>query len=72
MPRCTNCNYKWNAKDIIALGFSKKGKDCPNCGDRQYISAESQRLLTLGWLSLLFVPFIISKIKLSGKDESLW
>ncbi|QDY45154.1 hypothetical protein HF394_05265 [Planococcus glaciei] len=72
MPRCTNCNYKWNVKDIIALGFSKKGKDCPNCGDRQYISAESQRLLTLGWLSLIFVPFIISKIKLSGKDEPLW
>lgn len=72
MPRCTNCNYKWNLKDIIALGFTKKGKDCPNCGDRQYISAESQRLLTLGWLSLIFVPFIISKIKLSGKDEHLW
>ncbi|PIC57970.1 hypothetical protein CSV80_06595 [Sporosarcina sp. P12(2017)] len=71
MPPCTNCNYKWNTKDIIALGFSKKGKDCPNCGDRQYISAQSQRLLTLGWLSLIFVPFIISKFKLSEKDDSL-
>ena len=72
MPCCTNCNDKWKVKDVVALGFSKNGKDCPNCGQRQYLSAETQRLFTLGYLSLLFVPFLFSKIKLSGKDKPLW
>lgn len=72
MARCANCNYKWKVKDVLALGFSKKGKECPNCGHRQYLSAETQRLFTLGYLSLIIVPFIFSKIKLSGKDKPLW
>lgn len=72
MAKCTNCNFKWKAKDILFLGFSKKGRACPDCGHKQYISSESQRLLTLGWLSIIFVPFLFYRIKLSGKDESLW
>lgn len=32
MPHCTNCNYKWKAEEVLILGFSKSGKDCPNCG----------------------------------------
>ncbi|MFD2210178.1 TIGR04104 family putative zinc finger protein [Virgibacillus halophilus] len=72
MPRCTNCNYKWKVKEVLSLGFSKNGKDCPNCGHRQYISPKTQRLFTLGYLSLIFVPFIIFRIKLSDKDEPLW
>jgi len=72
VPRCTNCNYKWSLKEILKLVFSKKGKDCPNCGDKQYISAESQGLFTLGYLSLIFVPFLLFKIKLSNKDEPMW
>ena len=72
MPRCTSCNYNWNLKQIVTLGFSKKGKNCPNCGDTQYISAETQRLFTLGYLSLLVVPFLLFKIKLSNNDEPMW
>ncbi|ADC52332.1 hypothetical protein BpOF4_21684 (plasmid) [Alkalihalophilus pseudofirmus OF4] len=39
MAKCTKCNYKWKAKENWSLGFSKKGKDCSNCGHKQYISA---------------------------------
>lgn len=72
MPRCTNCDYKWKAKDVLAIGFSKHGKSCSNCGKKQYISMETQKLLTLGWLSLIFVPFILFRIKLSDKEENLF
>lgn len=72
VPRCTNCNYKWKAKDIFLLGFSKNGKKCTNCGHKQYISAETQRWFTLGYLSLIFIPFLLFRIKLSDKDEPLW
>lgn len=71
MVKCTNCNYKWKAKDVRAVGFSKNGKECPNCGEKQYISSKTKRMFTLGWLSLVFIiifPFII---KLSSKDEPL-
>lgn len=69
MPRCTNCKYKWKVKEVLSLGFSNNGKDCPNCGQRQYISLRTQKLLTLGYLSLIFVPFLIFRIKLSDKDK---
>lgn len=69
-PRCTNCHYKWRIKEVLALGFSRNGKDCSNCGQKQFISAETQSLLTLGYLSLVFVPFILFWIKLSDHDEN--
>lgn len=71
MTRCTNCNYKWKVKEVLSLGFSKVGKDCPNCGHKQYISTGTQRLFTLGYLSLIFVPFLLFRINLSDKDEPL-
>ncbi|MFS0781057.1 hypothetical protein [Bacillus sp. 1P06AnD] len=72
MATCTHCTHKWKPKEIWALGFSKKGKCCPYCGTRQYISGGTQGLLTLGFISLLFIllfPFII---QLSEKEEPLW
>lgn len=72
MARCTNCNYKWNSKEIWSLGFSKKGKDCPKCGVKQYISSQTQRTFTLGYLSLIFIVIFPFIIKLSDQDEPLW
>lgn len=72
MAKCTKCNYKWKVKEIWSLGFSKKGKDCSNCGHKQYISAKTQRIFTLGYISLIFVPILPFFIKLSDKDEPLW
>lgn len=72
MAHCTNCNYKWKTKEIWSLGFSKKGKNCPNCGNKQYISSKTQRIFTLGYLSLVFIVFFPFFIKLSDSDEPLW
>ncbi len=72
MARCTYCNYKRKAKEVLALGFSNNGKNCPNCGERQCISIETQNWFTLGFLNLIFVPFLIFSIKLSDKDERLF
>ena len=72
MSQCTNCSYKWKVREILSLGFSKQGKNCPNCCCKQYISAETQRLFTFGYLSILFVPFLLFRIKLSDKDEPMW
>jgi CXXC-20-CXXC protein len=72
MPQCTNCNYRWKVKEIWSLGFSKNGKDCHNCGVKQYISTDTQKIFSLGYLSLVFIlifPFII---KLSDKEEPSW
>ncbi|MGX1262310.1 CXXC-20-CXXC protein [Rossellomorea marisflavi] len=72
MTTCTNCQHRWTKRDIWKVGFSKEGKDCPGCGTRQYISAETQGIMTLGFLSLIAIllfPFIV---KLSGEKEPLW
>lgn len=68
-PHCTNCHYKWKVKEVWSLGFSKDGKACPNCGHTQYISGETQRLFTLGYLNLLFVPFLLFRIRLSDEND---
>ncbi|GGE66729.1 hypothetical protein GCM10007140_16110 [Priestia taiwanensis] len=72
MARCTKCNYKWRLKEIVSLGFSKEGKNYSNCGTKQYISEKTQNALTLGYLSLLFLPLLLFVIQLSAKDEAIY
>lgn len=76
MAHCTNCTYKWKAKDIWKLGLSKDGKKCPNCQTTQYVSfKDGGVLMGLGYLSgivgLLLIVFFPFYIKLSDKQESL-
>lgn len=67
MARCTNCRHKWTAREIWKLGWSKKGKRCSNCGEKQYLSKETQGLLTLGYLSVALLIIVPFKMKLSDK-----
>lgn len=71
MARCTRCGSTWSARDIWKLGWSKEGKRCNNCGEKQYISRETQGMLTLGYLSvalLVVIPFVM---KLSDTPSEL-
>ncbi|MDT0173865.1 hypothetical protein Q9R23_12880 [Exiguobacterium sp. BRG2] len=74
MARCTNCQYKFNTKELLAVSVAihGKGKTCPNCGVKQYISKDSQHYLSLGYVSLLFVLILPFVIKLSDKEETIW
>ena len=72
MPCCTLCNYKWGFLEVLQLGVSIKGKTCSNCGEKQYMSSETQKLFTLGFISLLFIPFLLFRIRLSDKEETLF
>ncbi|PSL50731.1 hypothetical protein B0H94_1023 [Salsuginibacillus halophilus] len=71
MTNCANCNRKWRIREVWALGFTHKGKNCAHCGKRQYISADTQNLLTLGYLSLVFVVVLPFLVKLSNENERL-
>ena len=53
----------------MAVGFSKEGKECPNCNEKQYISSTTQNIMNLGYLSLIFVIIFPFLIKLSDKKE---
>ncbi|WP_175615044.1 hypothetical protein [Piscibacillus halophilus] len=79
MAVCTYCQHQWSRKEIWLAGWSKNGRVCVNCGERQYISSPTQRFLTAGYISWLFVlilPFAIyfypNKIHLSNKNEGLF
>lgn len=77
MACCNHCNYKWNAKNVWLLWFSKKGKKCPKCHTRQFISFKGAGpLMGLGYLSGIVAisliglfPFIV---KLTDKEEHRW
>jgi CXXC-20-CXXC protein len=72
MVRCTNCDYKWKTKEVLAVGFAKHGKTCPNCGKKQYLSKDTQHYLSLGYVSLLFLLTMPFVIKLSDREEHIW
>ena len=72
MVRCTNCQYTFKTKEVLAVGLAKHGKACPNCGMKQYISKDSQHYLSLGYVSLLFILILPFVIKLSDKEETIW
>lgn len=71
MVRCTNCQYKFKTKEVLAVGFAKHGKACPNCGTQQYISKDTQRYFSLGYVSLLFILILPFVIKLSDRESSV-
>lgn len=73
MARCTNCQYKFSTKEVLAVSVAihGKGKTCPNCGVIQYMSRKSQFYLSLGNISLLFVLFLPFLIRLSDREESM-
>ena len=77
MACCNYCNYKWNAKNVWLLGFSKKGKKCPKCNTRQFVSFKgSGPLIGLSYLSgivaILFIIFFPFLVKLTDKEEATW
>lgn len=69
MARCTNCQYKFSTKEVLAVSVAIHGKACPNCGVKQYMSRKSQFYLSLGNISLLFVLFLPFLIRLSDREE---
>ena len=73
MARCTNCQYKFKTKELLAVSVTihGKGKPCPNCGVKQYMSRKSQFYLSLGNISLLFVLFLPFLIRLSDREEPM-
>ena len=48
------------------------GKDCPNCGKKQYLSKDTQHYLSLGYVSLFFLLIMPFVIKLSDREEHIW
>lgn len=73
MTRCTNCHYKWKLRDTLKLFIAKNGKNCPHCHETQYMSLQTQRLVFMfGYLSLIFIPFLLFRIKLCSKDERIF
>ncbi|XIG85439.1 hypothetical protein C1N90_08500 [Priestia aryabhattai] len=77
MACCNHCNYKWNAKNVWLLGFSKKGKQCAKCHTKQFISLKNtSALIGIGYLSGIAAIFFISLFpfiaKLTDKEEERW
>lgn len=54
MPNCQNCNHKWSWSDTVLIGF-KNNKNCPNCGERQYVMPKTQ----LGISLFTFIPLFL-------------
>lgn len=73
MPRCTNCQFTFKTKELLAVSVAihGKGKTCPDCGVKQYMSRKSQFYLSLGNISLLLVLFLPFLIRLSDREESM-
>jgi hypothetical protein len=69
MGHCSLCGHKWGKRDLVRLGFSRDGRNCRGCSCRQYMSTETRRMFSAGYVSILFVFFMPFVVKLSSKDE---
>lgn len=69
MARCTKCNHKWSLKNVMSLAFSKDGKECPACKEKQYISSTTQNIMSFAYWSVIIVILLPFIIKLSDKKE---
>ncbi|PEJ56190.1 hypothetical protein CN692_18635 [Bacillus sp. AFS002410] len=58
MERCQNCDYKWDKTTLWKLSYSKEGVNCSDCGQKQFISFDTQLFITLFSLSFIFGPSI--------------
>lgn len=54
MPICQNCTHQWSWPDTVIIGF-KNNKNCPHCGERQYVTPNSQKVISL----FTYIPLII-------------
>ncbi|NIK13275.1 TIGR04104 family putative zinc finger protein [Alkalibacillus almallahensis] len=44
MFSCASCGYKFKYKEAMPFSWNARvGRDCPNCGTRQYYSAASRK-----------------------------
>ncbi|PGL70894.1 hypothetical protein CN925_10305 [Bacillus sp. AFS055030] len=72
MAKCQNCDHKWEKKTLWKLFLSKEGVNCSNCDQKQFISFNTQILITLCSLSFFLGVLIIllfpSYVKLSTKN----
>ena len=53
---CKNCDHKWNWKTSVKKLLTLRNvMKCPHCGEEQYMSAKSQKRLSI----YLFTPLIL-------------
>ncbi|QKY69357.1 TIGR04104 family putative zinc finger protein [Lentibacillus sp. CBA3610] len=63
LPECWSCDYmfKWRELLFVIDGLKK----CPNCGERQYITTQSNRKLGTYGIALPLIPFILNVLGLT-------
>ena len=58
MPSCKSCHSKWSWKQTIKKTFTAfRGMTCPNCGEKQYLTARTRRVNTA--IPLIIVPLMM-------------
>lgn len=69
---CANCGKKWNLFNTYRVTMAHNGLNCLHCGQRQYLSTKSLKKLSIGWLTILVLPFIRFLVELSSQQEPMW
>ncbi|WP_162287885.1 TIGR04104 family putative zinc finger protein [Indiicoccus explosivorum] len=54
MPACQHCHYKWTWRETAGIGF-KGHRNCPNCGNRQYLVPQFGK----GTAALYLIPLFL-------------
>ncbi|MED5244813.1 MULTISPECIES: TIGR04104 family putative zinc finger protein [Priestia] len=66
MATCQNCNHKWNWRTTFKqLLTFRNVLECPHCDKQQYISAKSQKRLSIYSFAPLIIWLILSLLDFS-------
>ncbi|SFE03589.1 cxxc_20_cxxc protein [Lentibacillus persicus] len=63
LPVCWSCNYIFKWREVLFIIDGRK--KCPNCGERQYITTQSNRESGLYGVVLPVIPFVLNVFGLS-------
>ncbi|MYL57578.1 hypothetical protein GLW20_08675 [Virgibacillus halodenitrificans] len=58
LPECWSCDYVFKWRELLFLLDGRK--KCPNCGERQYITTQSNWKLGVYGIPLPLIPFILN------------
>ena len=58
LPRCWSCNNNFKWKESVVYFFGHK--TCSNCGEKQYITTESNKKVGIFGAPLSLIPFVFN------------
>ncbi|RDW19751.1 TIGR04104 family putative zinc finger protein [Oceanobacillus chungangensis] len=65
MPNCQKCGQQWSWSQTLKVNFKLDGMECPNCGEKQYVTSKSKKKLNrISYLPAMLIILLLFDLSL--------